>query len=253
MTKPVELPMPQGGSQTARATPRERSLRLVEEASRAEAVQSRSELLNRAVNVAIALPALILLSPLFLLIALLVKVTSKGPVFYSQTRVGIDRRAGRSIAPSHRRIQDLGGQIFTIYKFRTMCVNAEHLSGAVWAAKEDPRVTPVGGLLRKYRLDELPQLINVLSGDMNIVGPRPERPSIFMKLRKDINGYAVRQRAKPGITGLAQINQHYDSSVEDVRNKLRFDLIYLRRQGVVEDFKIMLKTVPVILFKRGGW
>jgi lipopolysaccharide/colanic/teichoic acid biosynthesis glycosyltransferase len=123
----------------------------------------------------------------------------------------------------------------------------------VWATKEDPRVTSIGRLLRKYRLDELPQIINVLTGDMNIVGPRPERPSIFMKLRKDISGYAYRQRAKPGITGLAQINQHYDATVEDVRNKLRFDLIYLSRQGILEDLKIMLKTVPVILFKRGGW
>lgn len=245
--------MPHSGSKAARVTPRERSLRLVDEASQQPAVQRRSELLNRTVNVLIALTALVLLSPLFLFIAVLVKLTSRGPVFYSQTRVGIDRRAGRSTAPSHRRIQDLGGQIFTIYKFRTMHVNAEHLSGAVWATKQDPRVTSVGGLLRKYRLDELPQLINVLTGDMNIVGPRPERPSIFMKLRKDINGYAHRQRAKPGITGLAQINQHYDSTVEDVRNKLRFDLIYLSRQGLLEDVKIMLKTVPVILFKRGGW
>ena len=88
---------------------------------------------------------------------------------------------------------------------------------------------------------------------MNIVGPRPERPSIFMKLRKDITNYSYRQRGKPGITGLAQINQHYDSSVDDVRNKLRFDLLYLSRQGLLEDLKIMLKTVPVILFKRGGW
>jgi lipopolysaccharide/colanic/teichoic acid biosynthesis glycosyltransferase len=247
------MPMPHSGSKAARVTPRERSLRLVDEASQQPAVQRRSELLNRTVNVLIALTALVLLSPLFLFIAVLVKLTSRGPVFYSQTRVGIDRRAGRSTAPSHRRIQDLGGQIFTIYKFRTMHVNAEHLSGAVWATKQDPRVTSVGGLLRKYRLDELPQLINVLTGDMNIVGPRPERPSIFMKLRKEINGYAHRQRAKPGITGLAQINQHYDSTVEDVRNKLRFDLIYLSRQGLLEDVKIMLKTVPVILFKRGGW
>ncbi len=245
--------MPHGGSKAARVTPRERSLRLVEEAARAPVVQPRSELLNRAVNVVVASLALILLSPVFLLIAVLIKFTSRGPVFYSQTRVGIDRRAGRSTAPSHRRIQDLGGHIFTIYKFRTMHVNAEHLSGAVWATREDPRVTSIGGLLRKYRLDELPQLINVLTGDMNIVGPRPERPSIFMKLRKDILGYAFRQRAKPGITGLAQINQHYDATVEDVRNKLRFDLLYLGRQGLLEDLKIMLKTVPVILFKRGGW
>jgi lipopolysaccharide/colanic/teichoic acid biosynthesis glycosyltransferase len=247
------MPMPHSGSKAARVTPRERSLRLVDEASPQPRIERRSEGLNRAVNVAIAVSALILLSPVFLLIAVLVKFSSRGPVFYSQTRVGIDRRAGRSSAPSHRRIQDLGGQIFTIFKFRTMHVNAEHLSGAVWATKEDPRVTSIGRLLRKYRLDELPQIINVLTGDMNIVGPRPERPSIFMKLRKDISGYAYRQRAKPGITGLAQINQHYDATVEDVRNKLRFDLIYLSRQGFLEDLKIMLKTVPVILFKRGGW
>jgi lipopolysaccharide/colanic/teichoic acid biosynthesis glycosyltransferase len=225
----------------------------VEESAPAVQVRERAEGLNRAINVTIALIALILLSPVFLILAVMVKLTSKGPVFYSQTRVGVDRRNGRATAPSHRRIQDLGGQIFTIYKFRTMHVNAEHLSGAVWAAEGDPRVTSVGRLMRKYRLDELPQLINVLTGDMNIVGPRPERPSIFMKLRKEINGYASRQRAKPGITGLAQINQHYDVSVEDVRNKLSFDLLYLGRQGVIEDLKIMLKTVPVILFKRGGW
>lgn len=247
------MPMPHSGSKAARATPRERSLRLVDEAQQPPAVQPRAEGLNRAVNVGIALTALIVLSPVFLFIAVVVKLTSRGPVFYSQTRVGIDRRAGRSSAPSHRRIQDLGGQIFTIFKFRTMHVNAEQLSGAVWATKEDPRVTSVGRLLRKYRLDELPQIINVLTGDMNIVGPRPERPSIFMKLRKDITLYSYRQRAKPGITGLAQINQHYDATVEDVKNKLRFDLIYLSRQGLLEDLKIMLKTVPVILFKRGGW
>ncbi len=245
--------MPHSGSKAARVTPRERSLRLVEEPAQAVPVRSRAEGVNRAINVTLAVVALIILSPVFLVLAVLVKFTSRGPVFYSQTRVGIDRRSGRATAPSHRRIQDLGGQIFTIYKFRTMHVNAEHLSGAVWAAEGDPRVTSIGHLMRKYRMDELPQLINVLTGDMNIVGPRPERPSIFMKLRKEINGYASRQRAKPGITGLAQINQHYDASVEDVRNKLQFDLIYLSRQGVVEDMKIMLKTVPVILFKRGGW
>ena len=245
--------MPHSGSKAARATPRERNLRLVEDSALAVQVQNRHEGLNRAINVGLAFIALLLLSPLFLLIAVLVKLTSKGPVFYSQTRVGIDRRATRNTAPSHRRIQDLGGHIFMIYKFRTMWVNAEHLSGAVWAAKEDPRVTTVGRLLRKYRLDELPQLLNVLTGDMNIVGPRPERPSIFMKMRREIPGYAARQRTKPGITGLAQINQHYDVDVETVRNKLRFDLIYLSRQGMLEDLKIMFKTVPVVLFKRGGW
>ncbi len=249
----MEVPLPHTGSKAARVTPRERSLRLVDDTAAAVSVRPRHEGVNRAINVTLALLALLVLAPVFLVIALLVKLTSRGPVFYSQTRVGIDRRATRNTAPSHRRIQDLGGQIFTIYKFRTMWVNAEHLSGAVWAAKEDPRVTPLGRLLRKYRMDELPQLLNVLTGDMNIVGPRPERPSIFMKMRREIAGYSARQRAKPGITGLAQINQHYDASVDDVRRKLQFDVIYLSRQGVLEDMKIMLKTVPVVLFKRGGW
>ena len=242
-----------GGSKASRVTPRERSLRLVDDSALGVVVQERHEGINRAINVTLAAIALLLLSPVFLLFAVLVKITSQGPVFYTQTRVGIDRRATRNTSPSHRRIQDLGGHIFTIYKFRTMWVNAERASGAVWAAQGDPRVTPLGRLLRKYRLDELPQLLNVLTGDMNIVGPRPERPSIFMKLRREIPGYAARQRAKPGITGLAQINQHYDVDVETVRNKLRFDLIYLSRQGMIEDMKIMLKTVPVVLFKRGGW
>ena len=247
------MPMTQSGHRTGRPHRRENKLRLVEESHARVVVQERSEGLNRALNVTLAVIALIVLAPVYILLAIMVKLTSRGPVFYSQTRIGIDRRAGRANAPSHRRIQDLGGQVFTIYKFRTMFVNAEQHSGAVWAAKEDPRVTTVGLLLRKYRLDELPQLINVLKGDMNIVGPRPERPSIFLKMCKEIPDYAFRQRAKPGITGLAQINQHYDSSVDDVKNKLRFDLIYLSRQSVLEDFKIMLKTVPVMLFRRGGW
>jgi lipopolysaccharide/colanic/teichoic acid biosynthesis glycosyltransferase len=123
----------------------------------------------------------------------------------------------------------------------------------VWAGAEKHRITPVGRVLRSFRLDESPQVWNVLKGDMNIVGPRPERPSIFLKMCKEIPDYAARQRSKPGITGLAQINQHYDSSVDDVRNKLRFDLLYLSRQCLLEDFKIMLKTVPVMLFRRGGW
>jgi lipopolysaccharide/colanic/teichoic acid biosynthesis glycosyltransferase len=114
-------------------------------------------------------------------------------------------------------------------------------------------VTLVGRFLRQYRLDELPQLINVVKGDMNIVGPRPERPSIFMQLRRDIPDYQARQYARPGITGLAQINQAYDSCVDDVRKKLQYDLEYLQRQSFWEDVKIMMKTIPVVLFKRGGW
>ncbi len=243
------------GTRSPRPTPRERWLRLVEEAQPQLVPRVRSEGLSRALNHSLALVALVLLSPVLLLIAIAVKITSPGPVFYSQTRIGLDRRWSRngSGRPTSERSHDLGGRVFTIFKFRTMCVNAEHLSGAVWAAREDPRVTPVGKFLRQYRLDELPQLFNVLIGDMNIVGPRPERPSIFAQLRRTIPQYEVRQRVKPGITGLAQVNQQYDQCLDDVRNKLQYDLEYLGRQTFWEDIRIMLKTVPVVLFKRGGW
>jgi lipopolysaccharide/colanic/teichoic acid biosynthesis glycosyltransferase len=140
-----------------------------------------------------------------------------------------------------------------IYKFRTMYVGAEARNQPVWAMKEDARVTPIGGLMRKLRLDELPQLFNVIHGNMNIVGPRPERPSIFSRLRVDIADYPLRQRTKPGITGWAQINQSYDTSLEDVRRKVRYDLEYLPRQGVRQDLAIMAKTMPVLLFRKGGW
>jgi lipopolysaccharide/colanic/teichoic acid biosynthesis glycosyltransferase len=174
-------------------------------------------------------------------------------VLYTQERVGLDRRNGGRDASQPQRRRDLGGQPFTIYKFRTMRVDAERESGAVWAAQDDPRVTPVGRLLRQYRLDEIPQLLNVLRGEMNIVGPRPERPTIFAELREHIAEYPLRQRAKPGITGLAQINHHYDRSLDDVRTKVSFDLEYIRRQSLREDLRIMLKTLPVVLFRRGGW
>ena len=233
---------------------RPRWLRLVQEPEAPLVPRARSELLSRGLNCTIALVALAILAPVMLLIALAVKLTSRGPVFYSQTRIGLDRRWRGKVAPTDtRRTHDLGGRVFTIYKFRTMRVNAEHQSGAVWAAKEDPRVTPVGRVLRQYRLDELPQLLNVLTGDMNIVGPRPERPSIFAQLRTTIPNYEARQRVKPGITGLAQINQQYDQCLSDVRNKLDYDLRYLSKQGFWEDVRIMLKTIPVVLFKRGGW
>ena len=163
---------------------------------------------HRVLNVLLAAGALALVSPVLLLVALLVKLTSRGPVFYTQERVGLDRRSAGPQPLDRRRRQDLGGLPFTIYKFRTMRVDAEQHSGAVWAQQQDPRVTPVGRLLRQYRLDELPQLLNVLQGDMNLVGPRPERPTIFAELREHITEYPLRQRAKPGITGLAQINHH---------------------------------------------
>jgi lipopolysaccharide/colanic/teichoic acid biosynthesis glycosyltransferase len=167
--------------------------------------------------------------------------------------VGLDRREPLDLARNQRRERNLGGRPFTIYKFRTMRVDAENGCGAVWAQQQDPRVTALGRVLRQYRLDELPQLINVLKGDMNIVGPRPERPTIFAELRDRIAEYPLRQRAKPGITGLAQINHHYDRSLQDVRTKVQYDLEYIRCQSVAEDLRIMLKTVPVIFLRRGGW
>lgn len=245
-----------------------------------------SERLNRLLNIGLAVIALVVLSPLLLLLALAVRLTSRGPILYRQVRVGVDyryrsrrrhferrrgvdRRAGldrrgrverrsrpnrRSPAalPMHgRRWQDIGGRPFRIYKFRSMCVDAECESGAVWATKGDARVTPLGRVMRQFRLDELPQLINVLKGDMNIVGPRPERPSIFSRLRVEIPDYPLRQRARPGITGWAQVKHTYDTSVDDVRRKVHFDLEYLRRRSILRDLGIMMRTVPTVLFRRG--
>jgi lipopolysaccharide/colanic/teichoic acid biosynthesis glycosyltransferase len=212
-----------------------------------------SEWVRRTINLLLAVIALIVALPAMILVALLVRLTSRGPILYTQVRIGLDRRRPVSGAQNHRRQRDLGGRPFTIYKFRTMRVDAEQACGAIWAQQRDSRVTPVGRLLRQYRLDELPQLLNVLKGEMNIVGPRPERPTIFAELREHIAEYPLRQRAKPGITGLAQINHHYDRSLEDVRTKVHYDLEYIRRQSMAEDLRIMLKTVPVILLRRGGW
>ncbi len=212
-----------------------------------------SEAIRARVNFWIALVSLLLLMPFLLLIALAVKLTSKGPIIYTQPRVGLDRRRDGTSPGNYRRVQDLGGMPFRIYKFRTMTVDAEEVSGAVWAGKDDARVTWVGRILRKARLDELPQFFNVLMGEMSIVGPRPERPAIFANLKSQVDNYQMRQRALPGITGLAQISQAYDTSIEDVRSKIRRDLQYIKQQGIKEDLRIMLKTIPVVLFRRGGW
>jgi lipopolysaccharide/colanic/teichoic acid biosynthesis glycosyltransferase len=214
--------------------------------------RQRDEVVSRVLNVAVASVALVLLFPVFLLVALAIALTSRGAVFYSQIRVGMDRR-WRFTRAYDRRGYDHGGKLFKMYKFRTMRVDAEPDGRAVWAAKRDARVTLIGRFLRTTRLDELPQLWNVIRGDMNIVGPRPERPSIFAELRKDIPEYPLRQRVKPGITGWAQINRSYDACIDDVRQKVRLDLEYVRRQGVFEDLRIMSMTLPVMLFRRGGW
>jgi lipopolysaccharide/colanic/teichoic acid biosynthesis glycosyltransferase len=208
---------------------------------------------HRAMNVIIAILALFVALPLLLMIAVAIKLTSRGPVFYTQERVGLDRRTPGTDPGDRRRTRDLGGRPFTMYKFRTMRMDAESATGAVWATQNDPRITPVGRFLRQYRLDEIPQLLNVMRGEMNIVGPRPERPTIFAELREHIAEYPLRQRAKPGITGLAQIYHHYDRSVDDVRTKVRYDLEYIRRRSLGEDVRIMLQTIPVIFLRRGGW
>jgi lipopolysaccharide/colanic/teichoic acid biosynthesis glycosyltransferase len=218
------------------------------------AVEEEADLAaHRAMNFVVAGLALFVALPLLLLIALAIKLTSRGPVLYTQERVGLDRRTPGADASNRRRTRDLGGRPFTIYKFRTMQVDAERATGAVWAIQNDPRITPVGRFLRQYRLDEIPQLLNVMRGEMNIVGPRPERPTIFAELREHITEYPQRQRAKPGITGLAQIYHHYDRSLDDVRTKVRYDLEYIRRKSLWEDLRIMLRTIPVILFRKGGW
>lgn len=212
-----------------------------------------SEAIRARVNFWIALVALVLLTPFILLIATAIKLTSKGPIIYTQPRVGLDRRRDVTSPSNYRRVQDLGGMPFRIYKFRTMTVDAEKDSGAVWAGKDDARVTWVGRILRKGRLDELPQFFNVLMGEMSIVGPRPERPAIFANLKSQVDNYEVRQRTLPGITGLAQISQSYDATIDDVRRKVEYDLEYIERRGILEDLRIMVKTVPVVLFLRGGW
>lgn len=214
--------------------------------------RERSEIASRLVNVIVASISLVLLFPVILLVALAVRLTSRGPILYSQIRVGLDRRFNEKNSYD-RRGYDCGGKPFKMYKFRTMCVDAEQDGKAVWAQKADPRVTPIGRLLRASRLDELPQLVNVLRGEMNIVGPRPERPTIFAELRESIPDYHMRQRVKPGITGRAQISQCYDACMDDVRNKVQHDLAYIRRQGVLEDLRIMSMTLPVMMFRRGGW
>jgi lipopolysaccharide/colanic/teichoic acid biosynthesis glycosyltransferase len=203
-------------------------------------------------NVAIAAVGLVLVGPLMALLAVLIKVTSRGPVLFKQVRVGLDRRALSRAGGNTRRHLDLGGRPFTMYKFRTMAVDDGNAK-EVWAQPNDPRVTVVGRVLRKFRLDELPQLWNVLLGDMNIVGPRPEQPAIFVGLREQIDGYQRRQRVRPGITGWAQINLPYDRDVDDVRRKVAYDLEYIGNQSTLQDLKIMLLTPGVMLGRRGGW
>jgi lipopolysaccharide/colanic/teichoic acid biosynthesis glycosyltransferase len=184
---------------------------------------------KRALDVIFAVFALIFLFPFCLLVAILVKSTSHGPVFYIQIRSGKD------------------GKNFDIYKFRTMTVNAEKESGPVWAKLKDDRITPIGQFLRKSRIDEIPQFINVLKGDMSVIGPRPERPVIIEKLKSHIRDYPKRLIVKPGITGLAQVYHRYDESISDVRKKVKYDILYIKRMSISTDLSIVARTLGVIL------
>ena len=207
----------------------------------------------RLLNVTVAAIGLVVTLPLMLVIAAAIWLTSGSPVIFTQTRIGLDRRARQRRSNGNaRRSDDLGGRPFTIYKFRTMAPPVGSGCAQVWARPADHRVGALGRILRTLRLDELPQLVNVLIGDMNIVGPRPEQPTIFARLRREIQGYALRQRVPPGITGWAQINQGYDRCLSDVRRKVSLDLEYIEHRSPLADLAIMVKTIPVMLFGRGA-
>ena len=185
--------------------------------------------LKRGVDFASAAAGTLLVAPLLLLVALAVKLTSRGPVLYAQERLG------------------RFGEPFMIFKFRTMRVDAES-NGPVWASPEnDPRVTPIGNFLRKTHLDELPQLLNVIKGDMSLVGPRPERAIFVEQLDREIPRYDERLLIKPGMTGLAQVHYRYDQSIADVKRKLRFDLLYVKRMCLMLDAKILAWTFLMVI------
>jgi lipopolysaccharide/colanic/teichoic acid biosynthesis glycosyltransferase len=186
-----------------------------------------SESLIRGFDIVGSVVLLLLTALLMLFTAVLVKVSSAGPVLYNQLRVGRN------------------GKIFTLYKFRTMVDGAENDTGPVWAAKDDRRVTAIGKILRCTRLDELPQLFNVLQGDMSLVGPRPERP-YFVKQHRVLQG--VRLAVKPGITGLAQIRAVYDLKPE---HKLKYDFLYIQKRSFLLNLYILLMTIPVVLLRKG--
>jgi len=225
--------------------------------------------LKRAIDIVLSSSALIALSPVLAAVALAIKLDSKGPVIYAQERVGLNRRRSRSQngngngngqnhhehempAGWDRREADCYGRPFKIYKFRSMVTDAERNTGPVWASASDSRVTRVGKLLRKSRLDEFPQLWNVLRGDMSLVGPRPERPTFVVSLTKEIPDYPRRCEALPGITGLAQVKWRYDTSVETVSRKLQYDLYYVRHSRLLMDLKIMAATVKVMARGEGA-
>jgi sugar transferase (PEP-CTERM system associated) len=188
---------------------------------------------KRLLDILVSAAALVVLSPLLILVAAAIYLESGRPILYRQRRVG------------------LRGGTFDILKFRSMRQNAEE-SGPVWASKEDNRVTRVGRWLRKYRIDEFPQFVNVLRGDMSIVGPRPERPEFVSMLEEQVPYYSERHSIRPGITGWAQIKYQYGSSVEEAKTKLEFDLFYSKHVSILFDLVIALRTIQVLLFGKGA-
>ncbi|MCL2100087.1 MAG: sugar transferase [Fibromonadales bacterium] len=188
---------------------------------------------KRIMDIAIAVFLLIITSPLLLLTAIAIKLDSKGSVFYKQQRVGLHSRQ------------------FTVYKFRSMQSDAEK-DGPQWAKRNDSRITRVGKIIRKFRIDEIPQLLCVLKGDMSMVGPRPERGVFIEKLRKTIPFYASRLKMKPGLTGWAQVRHHYDNDIEDVKIKLGYDIYYLSNASILLDIQILIRTIYVVLTGKGA-
>lgn len=198
-----------------------------------EPMQLWEQITKRLIDIVISIIVLTLTLPVLLVIALLIRFTSDGPVIYKQIRVGRNEKP------------------FTMYKFRTMHNDAEIKSGPQWASENDPRVTPVGKWLRKLRIDEIPQLVNVLKGDMSLVGPRPERPHFVGKFSSEVPLYSRRHRVRPGITGWAQVKWKYDASMEDVREKTKYDLFYIENASLNMDAKILINTVMTVIKGRG--
>lgn len=189
--------------------------------------------IKRCLDVLVSVVGLILFCPVSLIIALLIKIDSEGPVFYQQERVGED------------------GEIFSLLKFRSMRVDAEE-NGPVWAGVNDRRITRVGRVIRKLRLDEIPQMINVLKGEMSFVGPRPERSFFVEQLRKEVPFYSQRHAIKPGVTGWAQTCYPYGASKEDALEKLKYDLYYIKHMSLIFDLMIIFKTAKIVLLGRGA-
>lgn len=192
------------------------------------------ERFKRATDIYLSVLGLTFAVPVLFLFSLIIKLTSKGPVIYKQDRVGKN------------------GEIFKIYKLRTMSVDAEKTTGAVWARANDPRITPVGRLLRKTHIDEIPQILNVIKGEMSIVGPRPERPEIVRDLKLLILDYEKRLQVKPGITGLAQVFHKYDETIEDVKQKIKYDCLYIRKMCLWVDLRVMARTCIVVFSGKGA-